>query len=135
MLCECYYAKWGSVLLKCGGRRLFLRTQRAKVCTSTKENTAVFRLRHIYGGPVRNRTRSVEAPSFWLSDNGCVKKYEIISIEHTDLANHWVITYRKANGLTDKQSVVAIDSNDAFIVFRNQMIRETKAKVKIIKPK
>ncbi len=84
---------------------------------------------------MRNRTRSDEALSFWLSDNDCVKKYEIISIEPTDLANHWVITYRKANGLTDKQSVVAIDSNDAFIVFRNQIIRETKAKIKIIKPK
>ena len=85
------------------------------------------------GGPGRNRNKADEAPSFWLSDNGRVKKYEIISIEPTDLANHWVITYRTANGLTDKQSVVAIDSNDAFIVFCNQMIRETKAKVKRIK--
>ena len=63
-----------------------------------------------------------------------MNKYEVISIDPTDLANHWVITYRTANGLTDKQSIVAIDSNDAFIVFRNQMIKETKAKVKIIKP-
>jgi hypothetical protein len=63
-----------------------------------------------------------------------VKKYEIISIEPTDLANHWVITYRTANGSTDKQSVIAIDSNDAFIVFRNQMITEAKGKVKRIKP-
>ena len=69
-----------------------------------------------------------------MSDNGCVKKYEVISIEPTDLANHWVITYRKGNGDIDRQSVVAIDSNDAFIVFRNQMIKETKAKVKLIKP-
>jgi hypothetical protein len=67
-----------------------------------------------------------------LSDNGCVKKYEVISIEPTDLINHWVVTYRTANGLTDKQSVMAIDSNDAFIVFRNQMIKE--AGVKLIKP-
>jgi hypothetical protein len=69
-----------------------------------------------------------------VSDNGCVKKYEIISIEPTDLANHWVVTYRTANGSTDKQSVMAMDSNDAFIVFRNQMIKEAKAKVKLIKP-
>ncbi len=69
-----------------------------------------------------------------MSDNGCVKKYEVISIESTDLANHWVITYRTANGFTDKQSVMAIDSSDAFIVFRNQIIKETKAKVKLIKP-
>jgi hypothetical protein len=60
--------------------------------------------------------------------------YEVISIEPTDLANHWVITYRTTNGSTDKQSVMAIDSNDAFIVFRNQMIKETKAKIKLIKP-
>ena len=69
-----------------------------------------------------------------VSDNDCVKKYEIISIEPTDLINHWVITYRAANGLTDKQSVMAMDSNEAFIVFRNQMIKEAKAKVKLIKP-
>jgi len=69
-----------------------------------------------------------------VSDNGCVKKYEVISIEPTDLANHWVITYRIGNGDIDKQSVMATDSNDAFIVFRNQMIKETKAKVKLIKP-
>ena len=69
-----------------------------------------------------------------VSDNDCMRKYEIISIEPTDLANHWVITYRTANGSTDKQSVMAMDSNDAFIVFRNQMIKEAKAKVKLIKP-
>jgi hypothetical protein len=63
-----------------------------------------------------------------------VKKYEVISIEPTDLANHWVITYRTANGSTDKQSVMAMDSNDAFIVFRNQMINEGKAKFKLTKP-
>jgi hypothetical protein len=63
-----------------------------------------------------------------------MKKYDVISIEPTDFTNHWVITYRTANGLTDKQSVMAIDSNDAFIVFRNQMIKEAKAKVKRIKP-
>jgi hypothetical protein len=62
-----------------------------------------------------------------------MKKYVVISIEPTDLANHWVINYRLANGSIDKQSVIAMDSNDAFIVFRNQMIKE--AKVKPIKPK
>lgn len=67
-----------------------------------------------------------------MSDNDLVKKYEVLSIEPTDLANHWVISYQTANGLTDKQSVIALDSNDAFIVFRNQMIKE--AKVKLIKP-
>ena len=85
------------------------------------------------GAPERNRLGLHNWPC-GVSDNGCVKKYEVISIEPTDLANHWVIAYRTANGLTDKQSVVAIDSNDAFIVFRNQMIKEAKAKVKRIKP-
>jgi hypothetical protein len=63
-----------------------------------------------------------------------VKKYEVILIEPTDLANHWVITYRIGNGHIDKQSVMAMDSKDAFIVFRNQMIKDAKAKGKLIKP-
>jgi len=70
-----------------------------------------------------------------VSDNDCVKKYEVISIEPTDLANHWVITYRMGNGDIDRQSVVGIDSNDAFIVFRNQMIKNSKVRAKLIKPK
>ena len=72
--------------------------------------------------------RGEDSRSFGLSDNDCIKKYEVISIEPTDLANHWVITYRTANGFTDKYPVMAIDSNDAFIVFRNQMIKGAKAK-------
>ena len=64
-----------------------------------------------------------------------MKKYEIISIEPTDLANHWVITFRMGNGGIDKESVVAIDSNDAFIVFRNQMIKKSKATIKARKSK
>ena len=63
-----------------------------------------------------------------------MKKYEVILIEPTDLANHWVITYRIGNGHIDKQSVMAMDSKDAFIVFRNQMIKDAKAKGKLIKP-
>ena len=59
-----------------------------------------------------------------------MKKFDVLSIEPTDLGNHWVITYRIANGEIDKQSVIAIDSNDAFIVFRNLMIKEAKAKAK-----
>jgi len=62
-----------------------------------------------------------------------MKKYDVISIEPTDLANHWVITYRMSNGAIDKESVVAIDSNDAFIVFRNQMIKKSKAAMKVRK--
>lgn len=64
-----------------------------------------------------------------------MKKFDVLSIEPTDLGNHWVITYRIANGEIDKQSVMAIDSNDAFIVFRNLMIKEAKAKSKTPKIK
>ena len=64
-----------------------------------------------------------------------MKKFDVLSIEPTDLGNHWVITYRMANGEIDKQSVMAIDSNDAFIVFRNLMIKEAKAKAKSKAPK
>ena len=64
-----------------------------------------------------------------------MKKFDVLSIEPTDLGNHWVITYRIANGKIDKQSVMAIDSNDAFIVFRNLMIKEAKAKAKSKTPK
>lgn len=59
-----------------------------------------------------------------------MKKYDVISIEPTDLANHWVITYRMGNGDIDRESVVALDSNDAFIVFRNQIIKKSKATIK-----
>ncbi|MEY3418859.1 MAG: hypothetical protein RJA46_630, partial [Pseudomonadota bacterium] len=45
-----------------------------------------------------------------------MKKFDVLSIEPTDLGNHRVITYRIPNGEIDKQSVMAIDSNDAFIV-------------------
>jgi hypothetical protein len=62
-----------------------------------------------------------------------MKKFDVLSIEPTDLGNHWVITYRIANGEIDKQSVMAIDSNEAFIVFRNLMIKEAKAKSKMPK--
>jgi hypothetical protein len=62
-----------------------------------------------------------------------MKKFDVLSIEPTDLGNHWVITYRIANGEIDKQSVIAIDSNDAFIVFRNLMIKEAKANSKMPK--
>jgi hypothetical protein len=64
-----------------------------------------------------------------------MKKFDVLSIEPTDLGNHWVITYRIPNGEIDKQSVMAIDSNDAFIVFRNLMIKEAKAKAKSKTPK
>lgn len=58
-----------------------------------------------------------------------MKKYKVISIEPTDLGKYWVITYKTAEGHIEKESVEALDSNEAFIVFRNQMIKEAKARV------
>jgi len=55
-----------------------------------------------------------------------MKKYEVISIEPTALSNQWVITYRMADGKTDKESIEAADSHAAFIKFRNQMMSEAK---------
>ena len=56
-----------------------------------------------------------------------MKNYEVISIEPTDLGKYWIITYRTADGHTERESVEALDSHEAFIVFRNQMIKEAKA--------
>ena len=56
-------------------------------------------------------------------------EYVILSIEPTELGNHWVITYQDPKGMTDKESVEALDSNEAFIKFRNQRIQESKVKV------
>jgi hypothetical protein len=55
-----------------------------------------------------------------------MKKYEVISIKPTALGNQWVITYRTADGKTDKESIEASDSHAAFIKFRNQMMSEAK---------
>lgn len=64
-----------------------------------------------------------------------MKKYEVISIEPTDLAKHWVITYKRADGRIEQESVEAFDSNEAFIAFRNRMIKEAKLKVVLKNPK
>jgi hypothetical protein len=56
-----------------------------------------------------------------------MKTFEIISIEPTNLANHWVVSFKIAGGKIEKESIQAYDSNDAFIQFRNQMIKQFKA--------
>ena len=56
-----------------------------------------------------------------------MKTFEIISIEPTNLANHWVVSFKIAGGKLEKESIQAYDSNDAFIQFRNQMIKQFKA--------
>ena len=56
-----------------------------------------------------------------------MKKFEIISIEPSDLAQYWVISYKIGNGEIEKEAIEAIDSNEAFVKFRNQMINQFKA--------
>ena len=55
-----------------------------------------------------------------------MKKYEVISIEPSDLAQYWVISYKIGNGEIEKEAIEAIDSNEAFVKFRNQMIKQQK---------
>jgi hypothetical protein len=55
-----------------------------------------------------------------------VKKYEVISIEPSDLAQYWVVSYKIGNGEIEKEAIEAIDSNEAFVKFRNQMIKQQK---------
>jgi hypothetical protein len=55
-----------------------------------------------------------------------VKKFEVISIEPSNLAQYWVISYKIGNGEIEKEAIEAIDSNEAFVKFRNQMIKQQK---------
>ena len=59
-----------------------------------------------------------------------MKKFEVISIEPSDLAQYWVISYKIGNGEIEKEAIEAIDSNEAFVKFRNQMIKQQKVLVK-----
>lgn len=56
-----------------------------------------------------------------------MKTFEIISIDPTNLANHWVVSFKITGGKIEKEAIQAYDSNDAFIQFRNQMIKQFKA--------
>jgi len=56
-------------------------------------------------------------------------EYIILSIEPTNLGGHWVITYQNPQGITEQESIQALDSYEASIKFRNQRIQEAKAKV------
>ena len=56
-----------------------------------------------------------------------MKKYEIVSIEPTDLGKYWVISYKTKDCEIEKGVVEALDSHEAFIKFRNQMIQASKA--------
>lgn len=63
-----------------------------------------------------------------------MKKFEIISIEPSDLAHYWVISYRLGDGEIEKQAIEALDPNDAFLKFRNEMIKQHKALANIKHP-
>ena len=56
-----------------------------------------------------------------------MKDYKVTSIEPTYLANLWVVNYIKPNGEADFESIEALDTNEAFILFRNLMIKRGKA--------
>ena len=55
-----------------------------------------------------------------------MKDYEVISIKPTHLGKLWLVTYKKANGQTDIETVEALDPNESFIAFRNVMIKQLK---------
>ena len=53
------------------------------------------------------------------------KSYEIISIENS-YGKYWLVTYMNKNGQRDAETIEALDSNEAFIKFRNLMIKIKK---------
>ncbi|WP_353431930.1 hypothetical protein [Polynucleobacter sp. MWH-UH23A] len=55
-----------------------------------------------------------------------MKKFEVISIEPSDLAHFWVVSYKIGDGEIEKEAIEAIDSNEAYIKFRNMMIKQFK---------
>ena len=63
-----------------------------------------------------------------------MKKFEVVSIEPSELAHYWVISYKISNGEIEKQAIEAYDSNHAFIKFRNEMIKQNKALANIKRP-
>ena len=64
-----------------------------------------------------------------------MQKFEVILIEPSDLTHYWVISYRIGDGKIEKEAIEALDSNEAFIKFRNQMINQFKVLSKSKHPK
>ena len=56
-------------------------------------------------------------------------EYVILSIEPTNLGGYWVITYQNPQGITEQESIQALDSYEASVKFRNQKIQESKANI------
>jgi hypothetical protein len=59
-----------------------------------------------------------------------MKKYEILSIEPSDLPHHWVVSFKFDGGKIEKEAIEALDSYEVFVKFRNQMIKQAKSKSK-----
>ena len=57
-----------------------------------------------------------------------MQKFEVILIEPSDLAHYWVVSYRIGDGEIEKEAIEALDSNEAFIKFRNQFKVPSKSK-------
>jgi hypothetical protein len=53
-------------------------------------------------------------------------EYEIISIEPTSVGKYWVLTYKMVDGKIDKEMVEGLDPHEAFIAFRNLMMKQSK---------
>jgi hypothetical protein len=64
-----------------------------------------------------------------------MQKFEVILIEPSDLAHYWVVSYRIGDGEIEKEAIEALDSNEAFIKFRNQFINQFKVPSKSKRPK
>ena len=56
-----------------------------------------------------------------------MKAYEIISIENAG-GKYWVVTYKLSNGQTEIETIDALDHHEAFVKFRNLMIKQQKAR-------
>ena len=63
------------------------------------------------------------------------QQIEVILIEAGDIAQYWVVSYRIGDGEIEKEAIEALDSNEAFIKFRNQMINQFKVLSKSKHPK
>jgi hypothetical protein len=54
-----------------------------------------------------------------------LSSYEILSIENAG-GKYWVVTYKLSSGLTEIETIDALDHHEAFVKFRNFMIEQQK---------
>lgn len=65
-----------------------------------------------------------------LGVKSSVKKFEVISIEPSDLPHFWVVSFKIDDDEIKKEVIEALDSNEAFIKFRNMTIKQFENKNK-----